>query len=137
MAYRSRRRLTRAVPEIIAKSRRLAHIERARQQSADLDRDTVAVDHNGTGGDRQVVGQDLDGVVFRGFEFDDGAAAEPQDLVNRHGSRTQHNGDIHRHLVECAHGLSFPLASCCGALLRRQPSGQHGMVNGWLIFATI
>jgi hypothetical protein len=29
------------------------------------------------------------------------------------------------------------LASCCVTLLRRQASGHHGMVNEWLIFATI
>ena len=59
----------------------LAHIQGARQQIADLDRDAVAIDHHGALGHRQVVGEDMDGVVLGRFQFDDGAAAKPQYLV--------------------------------------------------------
>jgi hypothetical protein len=70
------------------------HIERARQQTADFNRDAVAVDHHRATSNRQVVGKDLDGVVFGGFELDYRAATEPEHLMDRHESGTQYNGDI-------------------------------------------
>jgi hypothetical protein len=56
-----------------------------RQQLADLDCDAVAVDHQGALGHRQIVGEDVDGGVLRGIQFDDGAAAELERLMHWHG----------------------------------------------------
>jgi hypothetical protein len=60
---------------------RSAHVQRARQQFAGLYRDAIAIDHHRALGHRQVAGEDVDRVVFRGFQLDDGAAAEPEHLV--------------------------------------------------------
>ena len=75
-----------------------------RQQFADLDRDAVAVDHHGALGDRQVVGEDIDRVVLGRVELDDGAAAEAQHLVDRHGRGAEHHRMSTAYLVECWHG---------------------------------
>ncbi len=37
------------------------------------------------------------------FQFDDGAAAEPEHLVDRHGGGAEHHGDIDRNLIDCGH----------------------------------
>jgi len=66
----------------------LARLRPARHQPLDLDGDAVAADHDGALGDRQVVGQNMDVVVLGGVEFDDGAAAESEHLVDRHGGGT-------------------------------------------------
>ena len=60
----------------------------------DLDRDPVAVHNNGAFGDRQVVGEDLDVLVFRRVEFDDGATAETQYLMDGHRRLAKDHRDV-------------------------------------------
>jgi hypothetical protein len=50
----------------------------------DFDRDPVAVDQYHAAGDGQVIGEDLDLVGLGCVQFDDGATAEPHDLMDRH-----------------------------------------------------
>ncbi len=52
----------------------LPRARRARQHLLDLDRDPVAVDQHDAGGDRQIVGENLDLVGLGCVQFDDGAA---------------------------------------------------------------
>src|SRR6185437_1048046 len=93
-----------------------AHVRRTRQQLPDLNLNTVAVDDHRALGDRQIVGKDLDGVFFPGVEFDDGAAAESQHLMDRHMCSAENDCYIERDLVECGH-VSHPCwPRDCGSL---------------------
>jgi len=42
-------------------------------------------------------------VLLRSVEFDDGAATEPEHLMDRHGARAQHHRNIDRNVVQCCH----------------------------------
>src|SRR2546421_10991189 len=87
------------------KSAALAQVRRARQHLADLDHDAVAADDHGALGDGKVVGENLDLVVLAGVELDDGATAEPEHLVHRHGGGAEHDGDVECDLVDGCHGM--------------------------------
>jgi hypothetical protein len=63
---------------------RLADARQPRQHLLDFDRDTVAVDEHDPAGDRQVVGENFDLVGLGRVQFDDGAAAQPHYLMDRH-----------------------------------------------------
>ena len=78
-----------------------AHIRGARQQIANLDGNPVAVDHHRPFGDREIVGEDADGVVLRCLEFDDGASPESKNLVDGHRGGAEHDSDIDADLVYC------------------------------------
>jgi len=80
---------------------------RPRQELLDLDGDLVAADDDGAFGDRQVVGEDADFVFLGSVKLDNGAAAETEHLVDRHGGRTQHHRNIDRDILECRHGAPF------------------------------
>jgi hypothetical protein len=85
-----------------------AHVGRPRQQLADLDRDAVAVDHHRALGDRRIVGEDIvgediDGIVFLRVQLDNGGAAEREHLMDRHGGGAQHHGDVDGSLFECGY----------------------------------
>ena len=56
--------------------RPLPRARRARQHLLDLDRDPVAVDQHDAGGDRQIIGQNLDLVGLGCVELNDGAAGK-------------------------------------------------------------
>jgi hypothetical protein len=64
------------------------------QHLLDFDRNAVAVDHHHAAGDRQVVGENPDLVLLGGVQFDDGAAAQPHDLVDRHGGGSEDHHEI-------------------------------------------
>ena len=73
----------------------------------------------------------LDVVLLGGVELDDGAAAEPEHLVDRHRGRAEHHRDVDANLVERApRWLPNPPAGETALA-----SGHHGMVNGWLTSA--
>jgi len=76
----------------------------AGQQFLDLDRDLVAADNHGAFGNRHVVGEDPDFVVLGGVELDNGAAAETEDLMDRHRRRAKHNGNVDRDVIDCRQG---------------------------------
>src|SRR5262249_22352102 len=80
------------------------HVGAARQHLLQLDCNAVAAHHHGARGDRHVVGEYPDLVVLARVELDDGAAAELEHLVHRHGRRAEHDRDIERDLVDCGHG---------------------------------
>src|SRR5579863_1027060 len=82
---------------------RSGHVRRARQELLDLDRDAVATYHDGAAGDRQAVGEDADLVILGRVELDDGAAAEPQHLVDWHGRGAQNHRNVNRDVVEFGH----------------------------------
>ena len=69
-------------------------VRSARQEFLDLHRDAVPADDHGPFRHGHVVGENTDLVLFGGIEFDDGAAAEPQDLVDRHRGFAQDHCDI-------------------------------------------
>src|SRR6516165_11778265 len=72
-------------------------------QLLDLDRDAITADHHGSLSHAKVVRQDLDLVVLRGVELDDGAAAEPQHLMDRHRGGAENNLDAERNLAKRGH----------------------------------
>src|SRR5215472_7501160 len=94
-----------------------AHIFEPLVQFLDFHRDAVSAHHDGALGDGEAVGEDRHLVVLGGIELDDGAAAEPQHLVDRHGGGAEHHLDIENNLVERGHVDS----SQGGAA----PRGQH------------
>jgi hypothetical protein len=81
-----------------------------RQHLLDLDRDPVAIDQHHAAGDRQVVGEDLDLVGFRGVQFDDGAAAQAHDLMDRHRRGPEDHHEIDGDFIERWHWL--PAEKC-------------------------
>ena len=83
---------------------RLPVIRRAGQHLPHLDGDAVGVDHHGAAGDRQVVGEDGDVVLLAGVELDDGAAAQAEHLVHRHGRGAEHDRDVERDFIDGCHG---------------------------------
>jgi hypothetical protein len=83
----------------------LARVLGARLEPLDLDGDAVAADHHGAPGHRQIIGENMDVVVLGGVEFDDGAAAEAEHLVDWHGGGAQHHRDVDRNVVEFRQGV--------------------------------
>ena len=59
----------------------------------DLYRDPVAADDDGALGHREVIGENAHLSLFGGVELDDGAAAEAEHLMDRHGTRAEHHRD--------------------------------------------
>ena len=57
----------------------------------------LAVRHEG------IVGVDLQRIVLGGVEFDDGAAAHAQQMVDRHGGGAELDGDVDFNLIESVH----------------------------------
>src|SRR5713226_7819306 len=97
----------------------------------DFDRDAVSAHDHGALGHREVVGEDHHLVILGGVELDDGAATEPQHLMDRHAGGAEDHLDIEGNLVERGHVVvSLPKAD--GTF----PS-HHAMVTGWLTRATI
>ena len=106
----------------------LSAVWRARQHLLDFNRDAVPVDHHNTAGDRQVIGQDLDLVLLGGIKLNDGASAEPHDLVNGHGRGPQDHHEIDRYFIERRHEMQTHQP--CGLL----PSPDHHVrVSQWLM----
>ena len=91
------------VPGPLRVRRQLPRARRARQHLLDLDRDPVAIDQHDAGGDRQVVGQNLDLVGLGCVQLDDGAAGQTQYLMDRHGGRPEDDREIHRDFIESRH----------------------------------
>src|SRR6202795_4686807 len=98
-------------------SEALVRLGRTRQQLLDLDGDLVAADDNRAPGDRQVVGEDADLVFLGGVELDDGAAAEAEHLMDRHGGGAEHHRDIDRDIVECRQGAPALSLKVCSYIL--------------------
>jgi hypothetical protein len=73
---------------------------RTRQKLFDFDGDAIAADDDRAARHRHVVGEDADLILLRGVELDDGAAAEPQDLVDRHRGSAEHDGDVDRDIIQ-------------------------------------
>jgi hypothetical protein len=84
----------------------LQRLGRARQQFLDFDGDAVAADDHGALRHRHVIGENANLVLLGGIEFDDGAAAKPKNLVDRHRGSTQHHGDIDRDIIKGRQGAS-------------------------------
>src|SRR5580692_8323791 len=95
----------------------LGRLGRARQQLLDLDRDLVAADDHRALGHRQVVGEDADLVFLGGVELDDGAAAQPQHLMDRHRGRAEHYRDVDRDIIECRQGAPALWLMLCSCIL--------------------
>src|SRR3979490_1514631 len=104
-----------------------AHIFKPLRQPLDLDRDAIAADHDGAPRHREIVGQDRDLVILGSIKLDDGAAAEPEHLVNWHIRGAEHHLNIERDFVECGHRI-----------LRADVTvgPDHAMVSRWLTCAT-
>src|SRR6267142_389625 len=104
-----------------------AHIFKPLRQPLDLDRDAIAADDDRAPRHREIVGQDRDLVILGGIELDDGAAAEPEHLVDWHICGAKHHLDIERDFVECGHRI-----------LRADVTvgPDHAMVSRWLTCAT-
>ncbi|GAC1495250.1 MAG: hypothetical protein NVS2B1_02580 [Bradyrhizobium sp.] len=75
----------------------------SRQHLLDFDRDPVAVHQHHAAGDRQVIGEDLDLVRLGGIQFDDGAAAQPHDLMYGHSGGPEDHHEIDADLIEGWH----------------------------------
>src|SRR6266581_8042156 len=104
-----------------------AHIFKPLRQPFDLDRDAIAADHDGASRHREIVGEDRDLVILGRIELDDGAAAEPEHLMNWHIRGAEHHLNIERDFVECGHRI-----------LRADVTvgPDHAMVSRWLTCAT-
>src|SRR5262249_59336140 len=83
------------------------YICRPRGKFLDFHRNAVSAHDHGALGDGEVVGEDGDLVVLGGIELDDGTAAEPQDLMDRHGGGAEHHLDVEGDLLELGHGQRF------------------------------
>src|SRR5262249_12971775 len=94
-----------------------AHIFKPPVQFLDFHRDAVSAHHDGALGHGKAVGEDRHLVVLGGIELDDGAAAEPQHLVDGHGGSAEHHLDIENNLVERGHVDSLRSGAT--------PRGQH------------
>src|SRR3569623_2102834 len=81
----------------------LALVRRFRPHPLHLDGDAVAIHDHRSGGDRQDVGQHLVLVLLGGFKFDDGPAAHPHDLVNRHFGGPENHHEIDGNVIDCCH----------------------------------
>jgi len=92
----------------------LTHIGGPRQQFRDIDGNAIAIHHHRTLGDGQIVREDANGVFLGGVQFDNGAAAEPEHLMDRHRCGAKHHGDIDGNFVECGHVCSLSRAKCGG-----------------------
>ena len=85
----------------------------------------------------KVVGEDLDLVILGGVQLDDGAAAEPQHLMDRHGGGAEHDRDIERNLVESGHSnpctaaseLNRPRSTWYGERVVNARTLSHGLVG--------
>ena len=93
----------------------LAAARRFRQHLLDLDRDPIAVDQHDAAGNRQVVGQHLDLVGLGGVELDDGAAGQPQHLVNGHGCGPEDHHEIDGDFIEGWHFKTAELGLNCAS----------------------
>jgi hypothetical protein len=100
-----------------------------RQHLLDFDSDPVAVDQHHAAGDRQVIGEDFDFVCLGGVQFDDGAATQPHDLMNRHRSGTEDHHEIDGDFIEGWHWGSDPYLQLQNCVC----PDQHVMVSQWLI----
>ncbi len=69
----------------------------------DFDGNPVAVDHDYAACDRQVVGQDLDLVLFRCIKFYDGTSGKPHDLMHRHTGGPENDRQVDRNFIEMRH----------------------------------
>jgi hypothetical protein len=78
---------------------------RARQEARHGDTDAVAVNRDRSSSDRHVVGENRHLVVLGRLKLDDGTAAHPEHLVDRHGGRSQHHRDIATNLIDCGHAV--------------------------------
>ena len=78
-----------------------------RQHLLDLDRNPVAIDQHDTRRNRQCVGEDLDFVRLGGVEFDDGATAQPHDLMNRHRRGSKHHHEVDADFIEGWHRTDY------------------------------
>lgn len=87
--------------------RNLALVWGSREQFLDLHRDLVAADHDSALCHRGIIGKDLHRIVLGGVQLDDRAATQPQHLVDRHGCRPKHHGDIEGDVIEGRHVLNF------------------------------
>jgi len=82
---------------------RSAHVWRPRQQLPDSDGNAVAVHNHGPLGDRQIVRKDAHGVFLGSVQFDDGATAKPQDLMDWHQCGAKNDRDVDADFIECGH----------------------------------
>lgn len=73
---------------------------RAGQQLFDFHRDAIAADDDHAARHRHVVGKNADLVLLGQVELNNGAATEPQDLMDRHRGSAKHDGDVDRDIVE-------------------------------------
>src|SRR5271167_3274884 len=103
----------------------LGRFGRTWQQLLDLDGNLVAADDHRALGHRHVVSEDADLVFLGGVELDDGAAAEAEHLMDRHGGGAKHNRDIDRYVVKMRHFAPNVLSNSSLWF-------HHGMVTGWL-----
>ena len=81
----------------------LPNARQFRQHLLDFDRDPVAIDQHDAGCHGQVIGEDLDLVGLGGVQFDDGAAGQPHDLVDRHGRGPEDHHEIDGYFIEGGH----------------------------------
>jgi len=75
------------------------------------------------------VGEDGDVVLLGGVQFDDGAAAEPEHLMDRHQRGAEHHRDIDGDLVERGHAV--PFAGRHAAAKKRSRSGEGKVTMVW------
>jgi len=109
---------------------RSTHVWGPRKQLGDIDGNSVTVHDDRALGHRQIVRKDAHGILLGSVQFDNGAAAEPEHLVDRHGCGAEDDGDVDGDFVECGHVCSLL------GVRSEQGSGHHGMVNEWLMRET-
>lgn len=78
-----------------------------REHLLDFDRDPVAIDQDDAGGDGKRVGKDFDLVRLGGVQFDNRAAAEPHDLMNRHCRGSQNHHEVDADFIEGWHRTDY------------------------------
>jgi hypothetical protein len=90
------------------KSTRLAGAGRLRQHLLDFDRNPVAIDEHDAAGDGQGIGENFDFVSLGRVEFDNGAATQAHDLMNRHRRGPKNHHEVDADFIESWHWESDP-----------------------------
>jgi hypothetical protein len=81
----------------------LGRVLRFQAQLLDFNRDTIALHHHGATGNGEIIGQNLDFIVFSRIQLDDGAAAKPEHLMNRHVGGAKYDRNVEENLIETGH----------------------------------
>ena len=85
--------------------------------------EAVVDDHHLAARDQAVVDQDVDRLADLAVELDHRAAAEPQQLADRHGGLAEHRRELHRDVVDRAEVVAAAAPPAAGGARRQASAG--------------